>query len=89
MRLRREAVIGGAWGMLAVFALCSSGGALGAERLGLPVSAAFFDPGACIEGLYPAKRRVTEADVRAKVDALHGLGIEILVITYVLSLIHI
>lgn len=82
MRLRRETVIGGAWVMLALLALCRSR-AVAAERLALPVRSAFLDPGACIPGLYPAKRRVTEADVRAKVDAMAGLGIETLVITYV------
>jgi uncharacterized protein DUF4434 len=47
------------------------------------VSAAFVDPGAFIPGLYPAKRSVTETDVRAKVNALNAVGIKTIVITYV------
>ncbi|REJ72447.1 MAG: DUF4434 domain-containing protein [Planctomycetota bacterium] len=45
--------------------------------------ATFLDPGALIHGIYPGKRPVTEDDVRAELDALHELGIDTIVITYV------
>lgn len=55
---------------------------LPAEQPEPPITASFLDPGAFIHGIYPAKRRAGEADVRAKIDAMHELGIETIVITY-------
>ena len=47
------------------------------------IAAAFLDPGALVSGVYPAKRPVTEADARAKVNAMKAVGIETVIITYV------
>ena len=47
------------------------------------VKATFLDPGALIHGIYPGRRPVTEQDVRNELDALHELGIDSIVVTYV------
>ncbi len=59
------------------------GGSLVAAERRAPVTAVFLDPGALIYGIYPSKRKITATDMRAKIDALHELGIKTVVITYV------
>ena len=62
---------------------CPPGGLSVAEERRAPVTAVFLDPGALIHGIYPSKRKITATDVRAKIDALHELGIKTVIITYV------
>jgi len=68
--------------MLLVLAVLIWLGGVPAMGASLPsVRATFLDPGAFIPGIYPARRRSTEADVRRKVDAIHSLGIDTIIIT--------
>ncbi len=60
-----------------------SGASVGASEPQPRIASAFLDPGAFVQGLYPAKRPVTDVDVRAKINAMHELGIETIIITYV------
>jgi len=57
-------------------------GRLPAEQAEPPMTASFLDPGAFIHGIYPARCRTSEADVRAEIDAMDELGIDTIIITY-------
>jgi hypothetical protein len=46
------------------------------------VTAAFFDPGAVLPGVYPSNRTMNEQDVRNEVDAANRVGIDTIIISY-------
>jgi hypothetical protein len=46
------------------------------------ITAAFFDPGAVLSGVYPANRAMTAQDLRNEVNAAHAVGVDTIIITY-------
>lgn len=46
------------------------------------VTAAWFDPGAVLPGVYPQSRAMNAQDVRNEIDAAHAVGVDTLIITY-------
>ncbi|MBT3376492.1 MAG: hypothetical protein HN742_41540 [Lentisphaerae bacterium] len=58
--------------LLAGVALMDSRALSGTQTPRTTITASFLDPGAFIHGLYPARRRATEGDVRAEADAGGG-----------------
>jgi hypothetical protein len=47
------------------------------------IQGVWLDPLALSDGVYPRAAAVTEADVRHSIDALHDLGVKLLIVTYV------
>jgi hypothetical protein len=57
---------------------------IAAETRSLPLlQAGWLDPLAVSEGVYPRDRDMTEQDVRGRIDAMHRLGMEIVIVSYV------
>jgi len=46
------------------------------------ITAAWFDPGAVLPGVYPLNRAMNAQDVRNEIDAAHAVGIDTLIISY-------
>lgn len=53
-----------------------------ANRAAPVINTVFLDPGAFVDGVYPAARSATAQDVREKLDALNDAGVKNIILTY-------